>query len=468
MSKPRVSSALFRAMLALTLLNGLGFIWAYRFIPLADYPDWMYQGLLFSRVIRGEILQHYALKSYPVPYSIMTLTLGLLDLLLRPEVSGKIALTAGILFFAGSSVYLLKSLNPSERSPLLYIPLLFVFSAWFFAGELCYVIGLGFLFIFCGYLFRRLGDAGSISGWFVLLTSAGMFFSHAMPYLTAGLIGAVFFLSRPSMRLFSKFAAGFAPTIATLVWYVAGGSSKGNAGWVFWTPHLLAGTFLKAFSPFQEFLPWLSISVPGMKAVALLDLLVSAGVAALWVICAMVWWNGRRSATPVLAAAGACLIGFVAVGYGLSDLSFGGRPLVGERLLYPAAWLAWCWLSAQWRPGEYQGLAKAARAGVCALLVVQALYLDLYVGIAARGLQDLYVRLREAQSQPQFCSIYQDYFARSSDRAHRTGLNRLLSNAGTVVRLPYYMYIEDGATAPIQQIGIFNYDGPGNSEDLCK
>lgn len=459
----RQSSSLFRAVMVLTLLNGVGFVWAYRFIPLADYPDWIYQGWLFSKLIRGTLVQHYVLKRYPVPYWMVTLVLGLLDLLFKPEISGKIAVTAVILFFALSSSYLLKSLTRSEDNPLLYVPLLFVFSTWLFDGELSYVIGLSFLFMFCGYLFRRLGNPASVSGWLVLLNATAMFFCHPMPYLIAGLIGALVFVSRPNMHLLGKLVLGFLPSSAMLIWYAVERFGKSNAEWVFWTPHLIAGTFLKAFSPFHEFLPWLGISLPWMGAVALLDLLVAASIVGLWPICAMLWWRGTRGAAPILTAAGACLVGFATTGF-----AFSGWVGPGERFLYPAAWLAMCWLGGQWHSRKSRRLAIVTKWTACALLLMQAIYLDVYVGIAARGLQDLHEELREARSHAQFCSIYEDYLSRSWDAGHRRGLNRLLSNHGTVLRLPYYLYTESGASAPIFQLGFFNYDGPGSNEDLCK
>jgi len=35
-------------------------------------------------------------------------------------------------------------------------------------------------------------------------------------------------------------------------------------------------------------------------------------------------------------------------------------------------------------------------------------------------------------------------------------------------RLPYYICAEDGTVAPIFRTGIFNYDDPGDNEDLCQ
>jgi hypothetical protein len=458
---------MFRVVLGLVLLNGIWFIWSHRFLPLTDYPDWLYEGYLLSRMMRGHPMPHFALKAYPVPNAWATVLLGGLDLAISPESAGKLVLTVVVVLFALSSIYLLKSLHASERSAFIYVPLLFVFNTFLFAGELSYLWGLIFFFGYCGYLIRRRKDLNSISGWFYFGTSLVTFLAHLLPYMMAIGVTAIFALGERNPRFVRKVTVAFAPTIAMTIWYAAARFNTEHLAatslWVPWTVHMIAGSSLGSFSPFPEFLPWLGIDRPIMSAAAVLDLLTAITIVGIWTMCALVWIRGQRRDEIVLVAAAALAAGFLAGGSGSAGLV---NP--GERFLYPATWLALCWLGGAWQTGPFPRGAHLARAALCALLVAQAIFLDLYAGAAARGLEDLYAQLRAAPSRQAFCSTYEDYRRRSYGTSGRRGLDRFLPDHGTSARLPYYMYIEDRAVAPIFTSGIFKYDGPGDNEDLCK
>ncbi len=57
----------YQAILALFLLNSIWFIWSHRFLPLQDYPDWLYQGFILSKFIRHAHPTAFSLKLYPIP-----------------------------------------------------------------------------------------------------------------------------------------------------------------------------------------------------------------------------------------------------------------------------------------------------------------------------------------------------------------------------------------------------------------
>jgi hypothetical protein len=141
---------LLRFAAALTPHSAAWFIWSNRFQPLPDYPDWVYQGWLFARLLTGHALPGYQVAHYPVPNSTVTIAFGLLDLVFQPEVSGKLLLTLAILLFISGSLYLLTALGRSERNPLLFAPLIFAFNYFLLSGELAYFLGLGFFFLWPG------------------------------------------------------------------------------------------------------------------------------------------------------------------------------------------------------------------------------------------------------------------------------------------------------------------------------
>ena len=102
------------------------------------------------------------------------------------------------------------------------------------------------------------------------------------------------------------------------------------------------------------------------------------------------------------------------------------------------------------------------------LLACQILFLQINIGVVSNGLAALYSKLRSANSRTEFCAIYETYVRQSWDKPHRTGFALLLTNQVSAPRLPYYLYLEEKVEAPIFQIGILSYKGPGDNEDLCK
>ena len=460
-------SWLFRAVLTLTLANALWFIWSNRFIPMSDYPDWVYQGWIFSRILRGAPLAHYTLKHYPVPNAtLVTMVMGTLGLATSPESAGKIVLSLILVLFVAGSVQMLRSLRRSERNPLLLIPLLLTLNSYFFWGEISFLCGIGLFFLYCGWLFRRLDNFDSIpvlafTGWSIVL-----FFSHLLPYLSAILVTGCVAFAGMNWRRAWRLSAAIVPSVAATVWYAGERVQAHNPGagplWLGWTPHLFAGHFIAAFSPYPEFLPSFGIRAPAMPVAAILSLFVCGLIVAIWLVCAGSWLTRRRARAGIFAAASICLAGVVLAGF-----AFAGWVSPGERLLYPAAWLAMAWLGLQICPREYRRLRGAAMIVLTGLIVLQCILIDTYGRAASLEFGRAYRRLAAAESRDAFCKIYQDYVTSEQIQQHRKGLDKFLTGHSGFMRLPYYLFIERDQGAPIFQNGIFNYDGPGNNENLC-
>ena len=145
---------LFRSTFAACVVSGLVLIWSHRFLPISDYPDWVFEGSVVAELLHGEAPASYSFKNYPVPNAGAVALIGILDLVFSPEASGRIVLSLSIILLALSSTYLLRSLRPDTESPLLLIPLLFLPGTFFFWGELSYIFGLSLFLFYCGYLFR--------------------------------------------------------------------------------------------------------------------------------------------------------------------------------------------------------------------------------------------------------------------------------------------------------------------------
>ena len=456
---------LFRSTFAACVISALALIWGHRFLPISDYPDWMFEGSIVAKLMHGETLAAYSFKHYPVPYSVTVALLGLLDLIFPAEVSGKIVLSLCIILFAVSSTYLLISLRRNVDNPLLLIPLLFLMNTFFFWGELFYLLGLSVFFLYCGYLFRRIYRLEPINWWIVGGASIAMFFCHILPYATAILVTLTLIVAESRTELISPFLISIAPSIGLTAWYAVERLSLNRDApvWTFWTSHLFAGRWLAAFSPFPEFLPWLGIHAPWMPVFAILDLVAAILLTLVLPLCILSWVKLRAQHFGVLASAVVCGITVIASGY-----AFEGMVSPGERFLYPAVWLGLCWLIGAQLPGRVSVLSRGLTIGLTGLIACQIVFIQINVGAVSNELAALYSKLRSANSRTDFCATYETYLQQSWDKPHRTGLDVLLTNHATVPRLPYYLYIERQQEAPIFQIGILDYSGPGDNDDLCR
>ena len=455
---------IFRSTVAACVLSALFLIWSHRFLPISDYPDWMFEGSIVAELIHGKAPASYSFKHYPVPYAATVALLGLLDLVFPAEVSGKIVLSLCIILFALSSTYLLKSLRPDTKSPLLLLPPLFLLNTYFFWGELAYLFSLSFFFLYCGYLFRRVYQSKPINWWMVCGASIAMFFCHFLPYAAAILVTLTFLLAESRTSLIRRFLISFAPSLGLTIWYAIERSSlkQLSAMWEFWTLHQFAGRWIAAFSPFPEFLPWLGIQAPEMKIFAVLNLLVAIAVALTLPLC-LAWARTRHQYAGVLASAVVCGIAVVACGY-----EFEGMVSPGERFLYPAVWIALCWLVGAQLPADDSPVNRGLTLSFIGLLACQAVFMQTDVAAVSTELAAVYAKLSSATSQADFCATYDTYLRQSWDEPHRKGLDVLLTNHASAPRLPYYLYVERKTEAPIFSIGILNYSGDGDNEDLCR
>jgi hypothetical protein len=456
---------LFRSTFAACVISALILIWGHRFLPISDYPDWVFEGSIVAELIHGIAPASYSFKHYPVPYSGTVALLGVLDLVVPPETSGKIVLSLCVILLALSSTYLLTSLSNDTENPLMLIPLLFLLNTFFFWGELAYLFALSVFFFYCGYLFRRIYRSEPINWWVVGGVSIAMFFFHFLPYATAILVTLALIFAESRTELLGPLVISFAPSIGLTVWYAVKRISLTRIGpvWMFWTPHQFAGRWIAAFSPFPEFLPWLGIQAPWMKVFASLNLVVAIALTLVVPLCVLAWVRMRPRYIGVLASAVVCGIAVIASGY-----EFEGMISPGERFLYPALWIGLCWLMGAQLPGRVSGFTRALTIGVVALLACQIVFMQINVGALSNDLAALFSKLRSADSPTEFCAIYETYLRQSWDKPHRTGLDVLLTNHASAPRLPYYLYLERKVEAPIFQMGILDYSGRGDNEDLCK
>lgn len=130
---------------------------SFEYLPLQDYPDWLYQGYLFNQYFfhGNDFGGYFTFHGYIPPNGASTIGIGLLSLLVSPFIAGKLFLFVALaLMYFGCDHYL-QHFAKTKRITNTIVALYFVFNLHFLIGNISFLFGLGFaLTSFC-YLYKR-------------------------------------------------------------------------------------------------------------------------------------------------------------------------------------------------------------------------------------------------------------------------------------------------------------------------
>lgn len=238
---------------------------------LRDYPDWVYQGMLFAKAVSGHPATHYVIKHYPVPNSLSTVGLGLLTLLVGWKLAAKLWLIVSVASAAFASLRLARALDADTDLTWLLLPGALFFGISFWYGTVNFNLGLCMFLWLAALLVEGCDKRVSLG---TLLTL--IFFTHMIVYAAAVVLLFAYVRQTKAWRLLPSVV----PTLLLGAWYsVARSADK------------LTDTRL-AVSPMWHLLP------------AIFLCLLMLGIAE---------WRGRNGlsliASRILAALGAVLLG---------------------------------------------------------------------------------------------------------------------------------------------------------------
>lgn len=387
--------------------------------PFVDYPDWVFQGVLLHGVLSGHPVAGYALKHYPVPNSLTTVALGVLDLILPWALAARLWICLYLLLGLFASWRLTAACNCSDWRLIVTLPVLFL-NLDFWYGHTSFEIGLCLLLLLASSLLRGSSRA-TLSLLLVLL-----FFTHMEACACALLLLLLWaWRSRAPKLLWATL-----PTLALTGWYAAArylsgnpdGRSAASGVYPYASPAFFVyklNTFLKPFGYVNACLP------DGSSQSAVLfgapAFLLLAGGAVLFAVL-ILWFVLRR---PVVFAPAGALRFFV---YGALLLAallpqmLLGVADPGSRLVLAAAAIAF--FSAQWR----SRLGTVIAAGSILFCLVNVW---------------------------QFARIEQGP-ARAGTRAHLPHIALAFAHVEPAVRLGFYRKLErSDLTGPIFETGLF-------------
>lgn len=211
-------------------------VWAFRFLPLYDYPIWLYEVRIMRAIADPLFASAFENVPAPVPNLGLVGPIWLLSFLMPLEVAGKSFLTLSVMGLPWSFRYCVSALSPVKESWAEYVGFPFSFCVYFFSGQ-AFLFGIMLLLLCTGYFLPRLNHPRR--HYWLLLSCAllGLYFVHAIIVLLMFLVfvSAILTLEsklRPTISLL--FAS--VPTLICLIMYALSFSTPETAEgrWSLW------------------------------------------------------------------------------------------------------------------------------------------------------------------------------------------------------------------------------------------
>lgn len=215
-------------------------LWWFRFLPLFDYPVWLYESYLLRNIATREFAEMFELVNSPVPNLGLTGIVYLLAFFMPIEIAGKVFLSISVAAFPWSMRYCAIRLGAPSDSPVGFAGFPFVFGPYFFAGQGFY-FGLVLLFFTIGYVASR-----------KRVHTAAYAIAFVVAFLVHGLIFVLLTMTLVILRRregLRDVLIGLIPATLLFVWYNVSLPSASDVavGWSLWS------TLQSAIKPFLLF-----------------------------------------------------------------------------------------------------------------------------------------------------------------------------------------------------------------------
>lgn len=432
----------------LSAASTLGMIWGWRYLPLQDYPDWVYQGSIFARYLRGELPTQFGVAGALAPNSISTLGIGALALIVPAEIAGKLFLSAYALGFLAAGALLLRG---RAGSPLFLLPVLTVWNFSFLHGNISYAFALPVLFVAIAYVLKREVEVKPLG---IAVLSVALYLCHATAFVSFALLLVALFVQKPSARLFRRMTLGLAPSL--VLWGVyavarmqhpidepsAGAEGSTLAAFVAFKGITLAKVvaLFGSFHPFYE---------PVRESAVLLVVLNALFLGALgYLLLRGIGQAVVARAFPVLAVALHLLV------FALAPTEVAGLVNPGERFILPVLFLvAVCVQDVTARPWFTRGFAVLA--------MMQVGFFAGYGSFAADRVERFHQALSRHTQRERFAMLHESHL-RPAPRPQGLwprGWSRLPRHH-PLLRQGLLVELERGANAQIFETGLLHYRGP--------
>jgi hypothetical protein len=453
---PRV--LIFLIIAAGSITCEIWFVFSCAMLPMVDLPKWQYQASLLVLAILRKLPSAFHAMPAPVPNSASIFLIGTLSLVFTNETATRITATITILIFIFGSSYLLGAGGALLGEAIFYLPLILLPTHFFYSGELSYLMGLGFGFIYLGYLIRRYRQPETLNQSLMATLLIATFFSSLVALAPTIAIASVLVLVWNWRRMPTILLSLLLPTLLT-IWYVLARWHLGGVGrlWTWWSIPMFAGVSIDVFAPFQTFAPWMDRTSALSHTIAVLNISFCLSLVVMLLYAIWVWINTRRDTALLLA-------GVIALIAASSMRELAGASL-GERFLFPGFFIGCVWLSAN--ASLKPSLRNALVAAEIIVIVLQGVYLRWVMLPVTQHLQQSQTHLASLTTDSQFTAECRSLGENSWPTAHGDWLGHFLPNNPVGTLIIYKNCIAQNAVAPLRPDGLFYLKPLGNFYDQC-
>lgn len=175
----------------------------HKYVYLQDFPNWVYQGVLFRDWLSGNPSPNYLIKPYPVPYMFGTVFMGGLDLIAPWKIVAKIFIVfnAALAYFA--ITFFARSLKRYNDTAIFIAVVSIIFGLLYNYGNSNYEIGVWICMIFAGYFVRDDLPPARVAIFLVIA-----FFCHGLAFLFCSYLAAILLFQRRRPVDFAAFVPG--------------------------------------------------------------------------------------------------------------------------------------------------------------------------------------------------------------------------------------------------------------------
>lgn len=416
-------------------------LWFFRFIPLQDYPDWLFQAHLITQQLKGidsQLSYHYVTTLPTIPPNLgATVVMVLLNLVVDIEVAGKVFLSIYMLVFP-LAVYLFLS-NQNINHSFRWCGVLMSYNIFFFLGNLNYIIGLTLLL----FAFRSIERNIHSSPYRLFIVSLGwsfvLYLSHGGTYLILVVFLFMNILFVKNSKAFTKaiiVSVALIPTAALFSYFIATYPVAGQ--WDFYQNIYqklsLLGKSLLIFHRFQPLESPLPLSLINIGFLCVLSVCILSGIRKAEM--------GQRS-NRTIALLFLCVIL-------LYPFSNSGQLFNPEaRLAFPSLFL---FLSSLHFRNPVRTIELSLGLSMLIAVLLHAYQFHFYNSAAQEAYSVLNERDRFNSKQLILSSGY-------SEEVDRSTLRRFSGNIRPFMRLHYYTHLENGKRGflSIFQTGLYRW-----------
>jgi hypothetical protein len=435
------------------------------YLPLQDYPDWLYQGTVLANYHSNfeNYGSSFELKIYPVPNSASTLIIALFSLFLPPILAGKMMLSFWLILMPLSYLYFYRSFQTGD-SILQYAIFLFLYNIRFYQGNVSFLLSLPLLFFTLGYIKRRVNALDTYHFIGISLIFMLLFITHFIGFVI-GLLGfAVILITNYKLKIknYIKSVISIIPSFILTMIYILN-QSKGPKELEFNFHLSLLGKISNLFSTFAIAFNFDNEPVSGEVLIkACLNLII------IILICILVMnfiklMFKRRIVLNEIAILG---ISLILIGLFLPTMFFYITD-ADTRLFYIGAFF----ILPTIRSNHFIFKNNTSKIFLCAyslIILLNSFQIyktgDNYKNIYRTA--ETYIKPNKKVLTIMGNFIYEDRVSKDKFRMTNRELliNRLVPGVGSLMRLPFYYYIRYNLAYPhIFQTSLFksiNYKIP--------